>query len=42
MAQEGLQLTVWVGFLAIILVGIGPGIALQAVRRGMQWEKDQP
>jgi len=34
--------TVWVGFLAIVLVGIGPGIALQAVRRSLQRDKGKP
>ena len=34
--------TVWVGFLAIVLVGGGMGIAMRAARRNLQREKDQP
>jgi hypothetical protein len=32
----------WVGFIAIVLVGIGPGLAWRAVRRKLQAEKDNP
>ena len=34
--------TVWVGFIAIALVGIGMGIAVQAVRRSSRPYKDKP
>ena len=34
--------TVWVGFLAIVLVGIGPGIAFQAVRRSSKPGEGKP
>jgi predicted lipid-binding transport protein (Tim44 family) len=42
LADLGVQKTVWVGFIAIVLVGIGPGIALRAVRRNWQPDKDKP
>lgn len=32
--------SVWVGFVAIILVGIGPGIAIRAVRRNVQQDQE--
>ena len=34
--------TVWVGFIAIALVGIGLGIAVQTVRRSSQPDKGKP
>jgi hypothetical protein len=34
--------TVWVGFIAIVLVGIGLGIAFRAVRRSSQPDKGKP
>ena len=40
------ELELWrfalVGFIAIVLVGSGLGIAMQAVRRSLQPEKNQP
>ena len=34
--------TVWVGLIAIVLVGLGPGIALQAVRRSSKPGEGKP
>jgi hypothetical protein len=42
LAELGLQNSVWLGFTAIIMVGAGLGIAIRAVRRGLQQEKVQP
>jgi high-affinity Fe2+/Pb2+ permease len=42
LAELGLQKSVWLGFLAIIMVGGGLGVAIRAARRNLQWEKDQP
>jgi hypothetical protein len=36
------QRTVWLGLIAIVLVAIGPAIALQAVRRSSQPDKGKP
>jgi hypothetical protein len=42
LAELGLQKSVWLGFLAIVMVGGGLGIAVRAARRSLQQEKDQP
>ena len=34
--------TVWVGFIAIVFVGMGLGIAVQAVRRSSQPDQGKP
>ena len=36
------QRTVWLGLIAIVLVAIGPAIALRAVRRSSQPDKGKP
>jgi hypothetical protein len=36
------QRTVWLGLIAIVLVGIGPAIALRAVRRSSQPDEGKP
>jgi hypothetical protein len=39
--ELGFWRTAWVGFIAIVLVGLGPAIAIPSVRRSLEREKQK-
>jgi hypothetical protein len=42
LAELEIPKTVWLAFLAIVLIASGPAIAFRAVRRNWQPDKDKP